>query len=109
MSKIAIAKIKSVKAILLDYKTLLQRDNFPVKKIILYGSYAKGSYKPYSDIDVCVISNKFSEKRDYYETYLWKKALDIDSRIEPVGYHPKNFKDIDPLVNEIKKHGIEIK
>lgn len=109
MSKTAVAKIKSVKAILLDYKTLLQRDNFPVKKIILYGSYAKGNYKSYSDIDVCVISDKFSEKRDYYETYLWKKALDVDSRIEPVGYHPKNFKDIDPLVNEIKKHGIEIK
>lgn len=103
------AKLNSVKKILFKYRALLERDNFPVKKMILYGSYAKGDFKSYSDIDVCVISDRFSENKDYYETYLWKKILDVDSRIEPVGYDLESFKEIDPLVNEIKKHGIEIK
>lgn len=101
-------KIKNIKQILLKYKIALEKDNFPVKKMILYGSYAKGGFKPYSDIDVCVISDKFAKNKDYYETYLWKKVLEVDSRIEPVGYYSKDFQSIDPLVHEIKKHGIEI-
>lgn len=98
-----------VKKILLKYKDSLKKDNFPVKKLILYGSYAKGNPAPYSDIDVCVISDKFSRNRDHYENYLWRKVLDVDPRIEPVGYSTKGFKSIDPLVNEIKRHGVEIK
>jgi len=100
--------IKEVKKILLRYKHALENDNFPVSKIILYGSYAKGGSRPYSDIDVCVISDKFLRNKDHYETYLWKKVLGVDRRIEPVGYHPKDFNSLDPLVYEIKKHGIEV-
>lgn len=77
--------------------------------MILYGSRAKGDFKPYSDIDICIISDKFSKNKDYYETYLWKKVLDVDSRIEPVGYDVKSFEETDLLVSEIKKYGIEIK
>ncbi|OPX30447.1 MAG: hypothetical protein B1H08_01750 [Candidatus Omnitrophica bacterium 4484_171] len=102
-------ELEKIKKILLKYKSLLENHGFPVKKMILYGSYARGKFKKYSDIDVCIISNILSERRDYYESYLWKKVLEVDPRIEPVGYHPKEFKDIDPLVNEIKKEGIEIK
>ncbi len=101
-------KIKEIKGILKRYKRLLERDNFPVKRIILYGSYARGHFKSYSDIDVCIISNKFSKSKDRYETYLWKNVLEIDPRIEPVGYHPAEFKNIDPLVHEIKKCGVVI-
>lgn len=101
--------IKKIKKILLKYKHVLENDDFPVGKIILYGSYAKGGSRSYSDIDVCVISDKFSKNKDRYETYLWKKVLGVDRRIEPVGYHPDDFNIADPLVYEIKKHGIEIK
>lgn len=101
--------IKEIKKILVRYKRVLESDGFPVGKIILYGSYAKGGYRPYSDIDVCVISDKFLRNKDRYETYLWKKVLGVDRRIEPVGYHPNDFNATDPLVYEIKKHGIEIK
>lgn len=102
-------KLKKIKKILRRYKYILKKANFPVKKIILYGSYAKGDFKDYSDIDVCVISDKFSRNKDYYETYLWKKVLEVDRRIEPVGYHPSDFIPLDPLVNEIKRYGVEIK
>ena len=101
-------EIKNIKKILLKYKALLEKDDFPVDKIILYGSYSKGNFKPYSDIDVCILSDKFSKNKDYHETYLWKKVLEVDPRIEPVGYCFEDFKNIDPLVNEIQKHGIII-
>lgn len=100
--------LKKIKALLLRYKAILERDGFKVRSMILYGSYAKGDFKPWSDIDVCVISDKLLHNKDDYETYLWKKVLEVDPRIEPVGYHPKDFKDIDPLVNEIKREGIVI-
>lgn len=102
-------RLKKIKNILLKYKSLLEEDGFPVRTLILYGSYAKGNFKAYSDIDVCIISDKLLKNKDYYETYLWKKVLEVDPRIEPIGYHPKDFKDIDPLVNEIKKEGVVIK
>lgn len=102
-------ELKKIKKILLKYKSLLEKGGFSIKKMILYGSYARGNFKNYSDIDVCIISDTFQKNKDYYESYLWKKVLEVDCRIEPVGYHPKEFKDIDPLVNEIKKEGIEIK
>ena len=87
----------------------MEKDGFPVKALILYGSYARGNFNAYSDIDVCIISDKLLKSKDYYETYLWKKVLEVDPRIEPVGYHPRDFKDIDPLVNEIKKEGMVIR
>lgn len=99
---------QAIKKILIRYKNLLEKDNFPVKKMILFGSRARGGCTSYSDIDVCVLSNKFLKNKDYYEAYLWKKVLEVDPRIEPVAYHPKDFQDVDPLVNEIKKHGIPI-
>ncbi|MBU4478760.1 MAG: nucleotidyltransferase domain-containing protein [Candidatus Omnitrophica bacterium] len=100
--------LKDIKKILLKYKEILKKDNFPVIAMILFGFYAKGNSKPYSDIDVCVISERFLKNKSHYESYLWKKVLEVDPHIEPVGYHPNEFKSIDPLVNEIKKHGIWI-
>ena len=102
-------ELKKIKDILEAYKILLEKENFPVKSMILYGSRAKGNYKSYSDIDVCIISDKILKNKDQYENFLWKKVLEIDLRIEPVIYYPKDFNDADPLVNEIKKYGIKIK
>ena len=67
-------------------------------------SVAREESKKRSDIDVCIISDKFSKNKDHYETYLWKRVLEVDHHIEPIGYCPKDFINIDPLVNEIKKH-----
>jgi hypothetical protein len=63
----------------------------------------------YSDIDVCVISSRFSRKVDPYE-YLWTKRRrdDVLRGIDPVGFHPKDFIDENPLALEIKTTGIEI-
>jgi len=102
-------RIKKIKEKLIQYRKLLESDNFPVQRLILYGSYAKGNFKPYSDIDVCVVSRRLARNKDKNETYLWKKVLEIDPRIEPVGYAPEDFDPIDPLVYEIKKYGVEIK
>ena len=77
---------------------------------VIKGSVAREESKKRSDIDVCIISDKFSKNKDHYETYLWKRVLEVDHHIKPIDYCPKDFIiNIGPLVNEIKKHEIIIK
>ncbi len=70
------------------------------------GSQVKGKAKPWSDIDLCVISSKFQNTHKAFK-YLWskRKITDTQFTIEPIGYSPKNFVNEDPLVWEIKKTG----
>lgn len=92
-----------------EYVDILKEDGLPIKKVILFGSYAKGTQHKWSDLDVCIVSPKFHDFFDDMQ-YLWlKRKFDSDLSIEPIGYNPKDFREPSSLVEEIKKHGIEIK
>lgn len=95
--------------IIKKYRHLLESHNIPVEKIILFGSYAKGKPKPWSDLDLCIVSKKFG-KNGYDEMVsLMKLATPIEPLIEPHPYHPRDLNDpFDPLADEIRKTGIEI-
>ena len=99
-------KIENIKSIVKKYVTLLKMEGLPVEKAYLYGSFAKGYAHPDSDIDVCVVSKKFNPNKDKDRLLLWNKVRETDYRLEPVGFRPDDFVDIDPLVYEIKKFGI---
>jgi len=92
-----------------EYIEVLQEDGLPIDRVFVFGSYAKRRPGKWSDIDVCVISPRFGKKLDPYE-YLWTKRRreDVLRGIEPVGFHPMDFIDEDPLAWEIKTTGIEI-
>lgn len=105
--------LKHIEKIVKEYAKLLKADGFDIKKILLYGSYAKGKQKKDSDIDICIISDKFgknpTEEGKYFFRKLW---LMENANIEPVGYSPDYFynkNNWSPLINEIKKTGIELK
>jgi len=73
------------------------RKRIPVEKVILFGSHALGSPKKYSDIDIAVISPKFSGMNDLKRIKLLldcahriKSGLTID--IEAFGYTPEEYK-----------------
>lgn len=88
----------------------LKEDKLPIEKVILYGSYAKGTQHKWSDVDVCVVSPKFKNAFDALE-YLWsmRKVFNMKYTVEPIGFSPNDFKDkYSSLINEIKEHGIEI-
>lgn len=94
-----------------DYIKVLKKD-IPVKKVILYGSYAKGKAKKGSDVDIVIISEKFGKDPQKEGKYLFRKLWDIENiGIEPIGYSPKGFytPNPSPLLYEIRKHGREIK
>jgi predicted nucleotidyltransferase len=57
---------------------------FPIKKILLYGSHAKGTAKEDSDIDVAVVVDQMDHsKRMEITARLFHAAFDIDAAIEP--------------------------
>lgn len=100
---------KKIEKEIKDYIALLKKDNLPIEKIILFGSYAKGTEHKWSDIDLCIISPKFKNSWRALN-YLWqKREKNSGLTIEPIGFSPKDFKEEDSLIHEIKRTGIEIK
>lgn len=57
---------------------------FPIKKIVLYGSYAKGNESEFSDIDIAVIVDRFEGDILKANSRLFTLVRNIDPRIEPV-------------------------
>lgn len=94
-----------------DYIRVIKKD-IPIEKVILYGSYAKGTAKKTSDIDLAIISKKLGRNPQEEGKYLFRKLWEIkESNIEPIGYSPMDLKksNLSPLLYEIRKYGKEIK
>jgi predicted nucleotidyltransferase len=94
--------IKNIKKYILE----LERNKIPIKKAILFGSYAKGLAKPESDIDVALISDVFSGDRFKDRRRIIPLRRKIDSRIEPLPFTSEDFDNGGMLAEEIKKNGI---
>lgn len=90
-----------------EYINIIKDDKIPIKKVILFGSSAKGKRNKWSDIDLCIISSKFKDQFGAMR-YLLLKSYNLNTSIEPHPYHSRDFVNEDPLVWEIKKTGIEI-
>lgn len=88
------------------YKKVLEKAGIPVTKMILFGSYAKGRAKPWSDIDVCVVSSVFGKDSHEELVRLMRLTSKVDDMIEPHPYHPKDLNDpYDALAHEINTYG----
>ena len=93
---------KEVDRKLKKYISLVKKEYSP-KKIVLYGSYARGNYTEYSDIDIAVIVEEI--KGDFLEliTRLYKLRRNIDTKIEPVLLEENN--DRSGFLESILKYG----
>ena len=89
------------------YLLLLLKRNYPVTRMFLYGSYARGSQNPESDIDLAIILN---EMPDPFQTQvnLLQLTWNFDTRVEPNPFDEKDFTSLNPVIKEILRTGIEI-
>ena len=87
------------------YKHLLAR-HFDLDSVILFGSYAKGTQREDSDIDVAVVVNSIQGDFFSYAPLLWKLRREIDDRIEPVLLDKNN--DSSGFLQEIQRTGLVI-
>lgn len=88
-----------------QYKILIKQ-HFNLDSIYLFGTYAKGTNKPDSKIDIAIVVNTVESDIGSSTSLLWKLRRLIDDRIEPVLIEKNN--DECGFLDEIKKHGIEI-
>lgn len=79
------------------------RQHFDVTKIILYGSYARGTARKDSDIDVAVVLDHLDAKVLQTETALFRLRRGIDTRIEPIVLDETH--DASGFLEEILKTG----
>lgn len=81
----------------------------PVKKAVLFGSYAKGTFEPDSDIDLAIFSEYF-EQMDRAEGiyFLLLQAMDYGIDLEPIAFTEEEYKVPIGIVTEIIDTGIEI-
>ena len=75
-----------------------------IEQVILYGSRAKGNYKPFSDVDIVLSGDKL-EFMDLYRV-----ILTIDDLLLPYLFDISLYKDLDSpaLIEHIRRVGIVI-
>lgn len=99
---------KFITAQIKDYVRVLREDKLPVSMVIVFGSHAKGLARKNSDIDICVVSPRFTDSFSALQ-YLWRKKRTNHLDLEPIGLSPKNLRAKTSLAREIQATGINLK
>ena len=78
--------------------------NDRIERVILYGSRAKGTYKPFSDVDITLVGSELTHQD------LIKIILDIDDLLLPYMFDISIFHTLknSELIDHINRRGIEI-
>ena len=94
--------------ILRKYIYLLRAEGIAVDKAFLYGSYLTNTATNESDIDLMIVTE--NENDDYLAGKIWKLTKKVNSKIEPflIGANRFNSDDNSPLVDLVKRTGLEI-
>jgi len=96
-----IRKVGQFKQLVIDSKFPMQIEN-----VYLFGSYAKGTPREHSDIDVAFVVKRF--KGIFFKVIppLWKLRRQIDLRIDP--HVIARNTDYAGMIDEIERTGILI-
>lgn len=105
-------KETEIRNIVSDYVKELQK-KLPVKRVILFGSYAHGRPTKGSDIDIAVVSDKFNKMDDIKRIMLlsdYARRIKISVDIDPIGFTEDELENADyfEIGGEIVEKGIEI-
>jgi predicted nucleotidyltransferase len=83
----------------------------PIDCVYLFGSYAKGCPRQYSDIDIAVVSPNYGNDIIGEGVALMEAFQDVSLMIEPKVYSREDYESAEPgtfLHDEIIKKGIRI-
>jgi len=86
------------------------RRSLPVGKVVLFGSYAKGTATPQSDVDICFFLDTYGGKRrtEVMEDLLWLMNGYDETYFEPIVFETSELENDNPFVKEILRTGKEI-
>jgi uncharacterized protein len=84
------------------------RQKIRINSAFLFGSFAKGNYNEWSDIDVALVSDDFIGNRFLDKDRIRRITLDIDFRLSPMPFNTADFEVTNLFVKEILSSGIKI-
>ncbi len=87
------------------YIAELNKNGIPIQRALLFGSWAKGTGRGESDVDIALISDVFTGDRFEDRRKIVPLRRKINTRIEPMPFDPQTFDSGGNLVDEIIKHG----
>jgi len=90
------------------YIVVLRENGIPVEKVLLFGSWARGTAKEDSDVDIALISSFFTGDRFMDRRKIVPFRRKINNNIEPMPFNPQDFAAGGVLVDEIRRYGEEI-
>lgn len=92
------------------YLSVLRQHNIPATGAVVYGSHAKGTARPDSDIDLLVVSPAFDSDRWSCDQELWRLTLKVDARIEPIPVGQRQLLEdrTSPIVEIARREGFAI-
>lgn len=87
----------------------IRSQHISLRKVILFGSYARNEQRQFSDIDVALVADEFTGF-GFQDVGLIGAAIAQKSfvDIEPHTFSPEQFTDWNPFVQEILRTGIVI-
>lgn len=92
-----------------QFKELLLKRGYPVRRVVLFGSVAKGTARPDSDIDIAVITDTFLPSRIREGGDILLASKDVNIHIATVTLHPDDFnRPFFTLGSEIERTGVEV-
>ena len=100
----------SVSRVVRNYLRKLGDAGINANHAVVFGSQARGTARPDSDIDVLVLSDDFRNLTWDQEGLAWEVAKRLDWRLEPVLCDEDTYANNDwhPLLDVAKREGIEI-
>jgi len=104
MAKIPAGVVNAVKKFKEAVKSRLD-----VKKVFIFGSYAKGNFTKDSDIDVCVIADRV--ENNFMAMFdIAPLSIGVDLRIESVVFSYDDYRERTSygLLGEVKRYGVEV-
>lgn len=90
------------------YLDLLKKNQIPITEAVLFGSYARGTQKEWSDIDIALVSTIFKGNRIEDKDKIRHITLSVSSEIEVIPFSLKDFNQKNPLAREIIETGIRL-
>lgn len=95
------------KKIVKKYADKLRESKVPFSDVYLFGSFARGEARKWSDIDVAIFSKR--EETDDFIIQLGRLLREVDLRIEPHIFSEDDIRTIStPFVAEILRTGIKV-
>ena len=99
----------AVLEIIKKFGCVLNESGIHNARIVLYGSYARGDWHEWSDIDLIVISEDFADKGFWERIDILTEAIfKLHEPIEAVAMTPEEWKKGDSMIAQFAREGEEV-